>query len=199
MSDHLRVPFAQSMDAAIYARIQKTINRLGYALPCTITAVNGPIVTVQIDVQDGVHTFPPVKCPVSNSKYVREPYQVGDTGCVFPVGVYVGGVSGLGGGNANGVEQGNLSTMMFFPTGSTGYTSADPNKVVMLGPGGAQTGQIGGTAQIIHDSNGITITGGNILITGGNVTVDGPITLKDHIHSDVTVGTSQSGPPVPGH
>jgi len=195
MSDHLRIPFQQSMDKAINRQIMEAIQRLGSALPCKLKSVDGPIATVEILV-DGFN-FPPIQCPINQSKYVREPFQEGDEGVVFPVSVYIGNISGLGGSEQSTyTEQANLSTLMFFACGSTGYQSTDSDKVVVRGPGGVKVGSLSGGATIVADASGITITNGTITLTGGDIVADG-VSLKNHITSLVVPGSGVSGPPVP--
>ena len=174
----------------MHRRIFEEMQRFGGALPCTLKEINGAIVTLNIDIQDGVHTFPPITCPAHQSKYVREPFQPGDTGIVIPMRSYIGNVSGLGGGQSNGQLQGNLSTLVFFPTGATSYQSVDGNMLVLGGPSGTKIGKLGSVCTIVATDVGIVITNGDIVCDG--------ISLKNHLHSGVQSGGDQSGPPVPG-
>ncbi len=64
------------------------------------------------------------------------PTRLGDKGVCFPADVYLGGVSGLGGGTATLTPQGNLSTLMFFATGNNGWIAADPNVLTLYGAAG---------------------------------------------------------------
>lgn len=197
MSDHLRHSFARSMDQAISRQITEAMQQVGHALPCTITSVQGPVVTVQIDIQDGVHTFPPITLPVHSSFYVREPYRAGDTGVVIPMGPYIGNVSDLGGGQSNGHLQANLSSLVFLPVGRKSWAPVDGGKVVILGPTGTQIGEINGACTLIATASGFALTTGDVTVTTGDVIAD-MIHLKTHKHSAVQTGFDESGPPVPG-
>src|ERR1700676_2664742 len=136
MSEHLRIPFAQSLREAIDRRIAEAIQRIGGPLPCTIKSVSGAIVTVTVNVQGPV--WPDVICTSQQSPYVREPLQVGDTGVIFPCAVDIGNVTGLSpSGNSSSDEPTNLSAMVFLPTGSKNYPSVDANRLVLRGPPGA--------------------------------------------------------------
>ena len=92
---------------------QDWLQRLPKEIPCTVTAVNYPFVTVQANMKADPFTLPQVTVPQSQSAYFREPTQIGDEGYLSVSDYYLGGVSGLGGGTADLTPRGNLSTGVF--------------------------------------------------------------------------------------
>ena len=75
--------------------------------------------------------------PVEGSEYIRLPIQVGDKGWVKAADAYLGGVSGLGGGVASLVRQGNLAALVFAPIGNTNFaTVSNANAVTIYGVNG---------------------------------------------------------------
>lgn len=71
-------------------------------------------------------------------EYVRYPIVVGCKGVVFPADAYLGGVSGIGGGTADLALPANLSALVFFPVGNSGWAASEaPTKLVLYGPDGA--------------------------------------------------------------
>jgi len=152
----------ERLNATAIARAQQAIENTGNALPCRVTAVSGAIVTVAFEVQ-GMWTLPPVTIPKAESPWVRMPTQVGDKGVTLPADVYLGGVSGLGGGTADFRQRGNLSALVFVPVSNAGSPPDDPNAAQVCGPNGAivRTTQ-GTTSSIVTDQTGTTITFGSV-------------------------------------
>ena len=191
---------------------------LGKALPCHITAVNGQIVTVAFDLPQGAPwILPEITLPVASSPYDYEPYQVGDTGFTVPADAYLGGISGLGGGQATWKRPGNLDALVFVPVGKQSFTPANPNARIIQGPDGwiAQTTQGDTPCRIVGNQQGITATYGGTVITmqadsmqltaGGHyvlidengVTIDG-ILFDTHVHGGVASGGSDTAGPLNG-
>jgi hypothetical protein len=152
--------------------------------------------------------------PVFGPIYIRYPIQVGDKGVTFPIDVYLGGVSGLGGGTADTTLQGNLSTLVWFPVGNSNWPSVNPNALVLQGPDGVVEQDTGGNTTSTLTPNGVsvsaketyaitagtsitfTVGGHSILINSTGVYIDGVLFLT-HTHSGVESGTDDSGPVVP--
>jgi hypothetical protein len=189
-------------------------------LPCSVvTVVSSGVVTVKFEVQaaDALGaTLPNVTVPVAWPEYVRYPVQPGDKGFCLSADAFLGGVSGLGGGVASLVRQGNLATLAFQPVGSTAWTrTTNADAVVIYGVAGggvALYSDIAGQAvSLVLTKNGITITGnvtlnGNLMIAGavtatGNVTAGqggaASVELLQHRHLS-SGGTGTGGPPQPG-
>lgn len=141
------------------SRAQQAIENTGNALPCRVTKVSGAIVTVEFEVQSSTWTLPPITIPKAESPWVRMPTQVGDKGVTMPADVYLGGISGLGGGTADFRQRGNLSTLVFVPVSNSGSAPDDPDAAQICGPNGAIIRTTTGpTSSIVTDTTGTTIT-----------------------------------------
>ena len=191
---------------------------MGKSLPCHVTAVAGQIVTVAFDLPQGAPwILPEITLPVASSPYDYLPLQVGDTGFTVPADAYLGGISGLGGGQATWTHPGNLDALVFVPVGQKSFTAANANARIIQGPDGwiAQTTQGGTPCSIVGNQQGITLTYGStqivmnsssISMTAGGQTVTlnssgfdiGGILFGTHEHGGVTTGTGNTGGPVAG-
>src|SRR5271170_5012693 len=107
-----KTPLVRSLNQMATRRALDQIAKLGQALPASIVAVSGSIVTVNFDVS-GVYTLPNVTCPKAESEWLRAPTQLGDLGLVIPSDAYLGGISGLGGGTPQFTLQANLSALVW--------------------------------------------------------------------------------------
>lgn len=104
---------------------------MGKSLPCSVVAIDGvtnpsptqklntAIVTVKFEVTD--KGFPLVTMPVVMSHYLRQSVFIGMKGVAIKTNVYLGGVSGLGGGVGDVGLVGNLDGMVFLPIGNTDF------------------------------------------------------------------------------
>lgn len=144
-------------------RAAQEIQKQGRALPCRVTAVTGSIVTVEFEMDTSPWTLPPVTIPKAESPWVRMPTQVGDTGMTMPADVYLGGISGLGGGTASFTRRGNLSALLFVPNSNSDSPPIDQNAAQVQGPNGViNRTTTGTTSEVVTDTNGTTVTfGGN--------------------------------------
>lgn len=149
----------------------------GQAWPCHVVSVDGAIVTIGFDV-GGDFTLPQVTCPIAESRYVRLPVQVGDTGFVMAASARLGGVTDLGAGVAPLVLPSNLGGLVFVPLGRKTWATIDANAVVIQAPNGSKILTDDGASEIIVDTNQVKITQGDVTvtITGGVVTVS-----ADHV------------------
>lgn len=149
----------------------------GQSWPCHVVAVEGAIVTIAFDVS-GDFTLPQVTCPIAESRYVRLPVQVGDTGYAAAAGARLGGVTDLGTGVAPLALPSNLGALVFFPLGRKSWETIDANAVVIQAPNGSKILTDDGASEIIVDTNQVRITQGDVTvtITGGVVTV-----TADHV------------------
>ena len=190
---------------------------MGKSLPCHVTAVAGQIVTVAFDLPQGAPwILPEITIPVASSPYDYEPYQIGDTGFTVPADVYLGGISGIGGGQATWKRPGNIDALVFVPVGKQSFSPANASARIIQGPDGwiAQTTQ-GTTCTAVGNQNGITLTYGSTQIVmnstsisltagGETVTLDSSgleicgILFGTHEHSGVATGSGTSGGPVSG-
>lgn len=194
MADNSRkTPLAATLPAAVRRQIGDVLQLTGYALPCYVKAVAGAIVTVAFDIVTD-RTLPDVTIPILESRYVRLPIQVNDTGVVVPADAYLGGVSGMGGGTASLLQPGNLSALAFLPIGNKNWPEVDSNATNITGPNGAVIKADTGSANFTLTPDGISMSAGGhtVVINSSGVTIDGKVFLG-HEHSGVTSGSSNTG------
>lgn len=213
-----KIPFVSALSRFAENKIDDGNQLLGKSLPCSIKAVvSSSVVTVKFEVQNTDplgQTLPPVTVPVFGPEYIRYPFQVGDKGIVISADAYIGGVSGLGGGVATLVQQGNLATLVFLPIGNKAWApTTSPTATVLYGVNG---GGVTLLSDIMGQDVSVTLTDSGVAIVGdvtlqgdlavtGNVTATGNITagqgtadqvdLLQHFHK---LGTANTTPPVPG-
>jgi hypothetical protein len=215
-----KTPLVRSLNQLAQRRALDAIQELGQALPCSVIAVSGSIVTVKFEVQS-TYTLPSVTVPKAESEWIRTPTQVGDKGFVVPADTYLGGVSGLGGGTAGLSLQANLSALVFLPVASKSFSASDdPNAALIYGPNGVVIRTVAKDSvltvavgvirlhatSIIFDGpvqflNQVSGTGGLIDFGNTNLTTTGTMTansvgLTTHHHTGVTTGGGSTGGPV---
>ncbi|MCM2546200.1 hypothetical protein [Burkholderia glumae] len=169
--NYAKLPLQDSLSRVAIGRAQQAINATGNALPCRVTAVSGSIVTVAFEVT-GIWTLPPITIPKAESPWIRMPTQVGDKGVTMPADVYLGGISGLGGGTADFRRRGNLSALVFVPVSNSGSPPDDPNAAQVCGPNGmiARTTQ-GTESSAVVNQEGVTLTygGASLALTSAGI------------------------------
>lgn len=173
-SNALKIPFARALNQTATNKALNAIQVLGKALPCSVVAVSGSIVTVAFQVQSNF-TIPNVTMPMFGPEYIRYPTQVGDLGVAFPADVRLGSITGLGGGIPDLSLPANLSALVFFPVASTNWSATDnANAVVIYGPDGVILKDTAKTATVTISPNAITLTATNIILNG-ITTINGPL------------------------
>lgn len=213
-----KTPLVRTLNRFVESKATDAELGLGKSLPCSVTeVVSSGVVKVKFEVQSSPlgATLPDATVPVAWPEYVRYPVQVGDKGFVVAADAYLGGVSGLGGGVASLVRQGNLAALAFQPLGNTNWARTPNADAVVIygvqGGGVALLSDIGGQAvSIVLTKDGITIKGdvtldGNLTVNGavtasGNVTAGqggSSVEVLGHTHQNAG-GTGTSGPPTPG-
>lgn len=201
-SNAQKTPIARSLNRLAADRAVDAIQLLGKALPASVVAVNGSIVTIKFEVAS-LYSLPEITCPLAGPEWIRYPTQVGDKGVVLPADTYLGGVSGLGSGVADLTMQANLSAVVFLPIANANWSSTDdPNKIVLYGPNGfvvrdtSGAGKITGTPTdiVIEAPTSITLMAGGheIVINSMGVVIDGRVFLL-HGHSGVQTGGGVTG------
>lgn len=182
-SNALKTPVAIGLELTAQRKVQDAIALLGKALPATVVAVSGSIVTVQFNIQTTLFTLPNVTIAKAESQWIRTPTQVGDHGMVIPSDVYLGGVTGLGGGTADLTQPANLSALVWVPVGNTGWTAApDVNAPFINGPDGV----------ILQDTAGacvLKISSAGVL----TVAINGTVVFTVNAAGIVDTGTLQLG------
>lgn len=196
-----------SVNSAAIKRAIEAINQRGKSLPCRIVEVVGQIVTVEFALDSAPWTLPPITIPVASSPYDYIPYQVGDTGFTVPSDVYLGGISGLGGGTATMTMRGNLSALVFVPVGKKSFIPANANARIIQGPDGwiSQTTEGATPCSIVGNQGGITLTYGStsiamtatsITMTAGGETVT--LSSSGFQNGGVDIGNTHTHPYLPG-
>lgn len=187
MADNYSKLWVQSnLNKTATNRALEAIENTGRALPCSVVAVSGSIVTVKFEVNTGNQTLPNVTMPKAESQWFRAPTQIGDTGMTIPCDVYLGGISGLGGGIARLLQRrGNLSRLMFQPCASTAFAAApDQNKAWVNGPAGAVLSTKDGTVSItVSESEILFKVGGNTWSMTDVLTLATGVVAETHQHS----------------
>jgi hypothetical protein len=160
--DHSKLWFQRNLNQVAVNRASQAIEGLGRALPCRVTAVSGAIVTVEFEVDTAPWVLQPITIPKAESNWLRMPTQIGDLGVTAPADLYLGGISGLGGGTADMRKRGNLSTLYFVPISNANSGPIDQNAAQVQGPNGAIVRTTEGTtSQIVTDQSGTTVTFGS--------------------------------------
>lgn len=207
MMNNIKTPLVDGLQRLISNKIYDALELNGKSLPATIEEVDetGTIVTVNFEIETDFN-LPKVQCPVGYPEYIRFPLQKGDKGFCIPADVYMGGMSGLGGGVAGFNQQANLSTLVWLPCGNTKFSPTDDKqKVVIYGPTGVilrdkdkkcifeLTPQgiritLNGQEYMNFNSNGISLLfgGNNISINGNGITING-------VNSAVEINGGSSG------
>jgi len=119
--------------------------------------------------------------------------------------VYLGGMTGLGGGVANYSRlDANLSTLVFVPLSNTNFPAVDANAYNITGPNGAVIKDDKGSSVITLTPDSITLAHGSnsVVISGSGITITGTLTINgkaylSHEHSGVATGSSNTGGVVP--
>ena len=174
-------------------RIHDATQLAGKALPSEVVAIpepGVPIVTVKF-LLTGIFTLPTVTLPVAGSTYFRPPTQIGDLGVVFPADVYIGGVSGLGGGGADLSQRANLSTLVWFAIGNKNWSAVDPNVFTLFGPNGVTLRDSGSASLLLLTPDSIELSTPVVNLGG----TGGPAVARigDRVVTDTGSGTIVSG------
>lgn len=154
--------FQQKANQLAINRISQAIENQGYALPCHVVKVTGAVVTVAFDVQNSPQSLPKITIPKAESPWIRMPTQVGDKGVTMPADVYLGGISGIGGGTATMTRRGNLSTLVFVPVSNANSAPIDQGAAQIQGPNGViNRTTTGTTSEVATNTSGTTVTFGS--------------------------------------
>lgn len=196
---------AQNIALAMQARVGAAIQKAGWNLPCKVVAISddGLNVTASIQVTNANLQFSNVTVPISQSRYIRMPIQIGDFGYLVSNDISLGSVTGKQNAVPVWGQSGNYEqNMAFVPITNVQTFPLSPNinAVLIQGPQGVV---------ITDDTNGstITLTATGIVMQSGSSSItinhDGDIdivgTLKingkaylSHEHGGVTTGTNFS-------
>jgi len=185
--------FQDSSNRTNIRRASEAIAQLGRALPSRVTAVSGSIVTVEFEVNATPWNLPPVTIPKAESQWIRAPTQVGDYGLTVPADVYLGGISGLGGGTADMSRRSPLTALVWVPVAAKAFPSVNTNAACIYGPDGAVIRDSGSNSVITVLPSSITLKVGSntsIVIVDGSVTINAAtIYLNGNIAQSAGAGT----------
>jgi hypothetical protein len=179
-SNNQKTPLVDGLNRFVSAKFTDASELEGKALPASVLAVDptNTIVTVKFEIQSDLKLPGMIQCPVGLPEWIRYPWPQGTPGFVISSDVYLGGMSGLGGGTATWQQLPNLTNIVWFPCGNTeNDPTEDPNKVVIYGPDGV----------IIRDrgNNGPGYNGSAVQIkvdSAGNVTIWGAKSLTTDVY-----------------
>ncbi len=213
--DFAKLWFQRSLNDLAITRAGQAIESQGRALPCRVTSVTGKIVTVAFEMDTSPWTLQPITIPKAESQWLTLPTQEGDLGMTMPADVYLGGVSGLGGGTASFRKRGNLTALVFVPIGQKSFTPIDPNAAQLQGPNGAILRTTDGNSSCVVNESGVTLTygttslvlndagvemtfgGQTIVLNGSGLLINGQ-SYQAHTHGYLPGSGSkvQSDPPI---
>jgi hypothetical protein len=208
MTNAQKTPLARALENFTTAKALDQIALLGKALPASVVAVNGSIVTVKFEIQSTTVTLPNVTVPKAESQWFRAPTQIGDLGVVIPADVSIGAISGLGASSAATLSRvPNLSALQWLPTGNKGWsTPPDPNKAFINGPNGVVIQDTSGACVVTASSAGVftvaingvvifTVNSSGATMPSGSDLVIGSVGATNHTHGGVQSGSDYTGPP----
>lgn len=192
-----RLPLQESLNRLAINRALEAMGTQGASLPCRVVAVQGSIVTVAFEVQSGF-AIPNITIPKLESAWIRSPTQVGDLGMTVPCDVYLGGISGLGGGTATLQRRNNLATLAWLPVASTGFSAVNTSQAFVSGPSGAVVQTQDGTVSMVVSESGVAITVGGKTwsFTAAGFTASDSIVFETHVHGGVQSGSSTTTGPL---
>lgn len=181
MSVEEKLWLQRNINKTAEVRAKQEILKRGLSLPCKVLSVSGQLVTISFEIVGSPWNFPQITIPKAEDPYNMSPTQPGDFGVTISSDVYLGGISGQGGGTADFSRRGNLgATLLWMPVGNKSKSLTDPNIGQSLGPSGWVMGESGGNTLFANStgtgaSNGASGTftnssGNTLTIVNGIVT-----------------------------
>lgn len=194
-NNSFKSPIAPNLNRVADLRAGDAIQLTGQAYPCTVqTIVSSGIVTVAFQVAGP--TLPNATIPVAWSEFVRPSIYVGMKGVAMAASARLGGVTGLGLGQAPLGAVSNLGALIFVPLGNTAWAQTNAAQTVVIGgPDGLRVQDETGASIGLFSASGITLSshGHTITITASGITLDGT-EWATHAHTNVQSGSSETGP-----
>jgi hypothetical protein len=202
--NYQKTPVGPSLSRIGMQAAATAIQQFGRALPCTVTAVSGQMVTVKFEVNTPF-TLYPITIPIIGSQWLRIPVQKDDQGMTVACDTYLGGISGLGGGVATMTPRLNMTSLAFAHISQTTWpASPNPNAAWINGPDGAILSDTAMTTSVVVDPTAGTITfkaGGKTwtMSSAGFTMADGVVAeYHDHDYYPGTGTETTTGPPLQG-
>lgn len=175
-----KTPIARTLEQWSQRKVRSALDLLGKSLPASVVSRDGAIVTVKFELASTVpFTLPNVTVPLIGSEFIRLPINKGVMGFVISADVYLGGVSGLGGGTADLSTPSNLGALVFVPIGNKNWSApTDVDATELYGPHGVILRNMDSTGVVKVTATNITLTFGanSITIDNAGIHLVGPIT-----------------------
>lgn len=200
MDQSRKLPIYSSLVETARKTSTRAVHMDGRSMPATVVSVSGSIVTVNFEL-DSDFTIPQIQVPVFGAEYIRQPIQKGCKGVVIASDYYLGAMSGLGPGRAKLPKRGNLSNLVFFPIGNSGWQSADQDTLTMYGVSGVKIlDKLGGSSYVSVGDEAITLSNGSatVKLTGGNVEITGTLVINGQQYTAHTHSNGNEGNPTGG-
>lgn len=164
--DDLKIPLPRSLDKIAQQRSNDPTALAGKDWPCEVVEVTGQIVKVKFLVQSPFNVNQSTM-PIDTGINDWVPVKIGTQGVAKSADVYLGGVSGLGGGTANLVRRSNLSMLVFHPVSNKAWKPPS-----VQGVADQNTRAVGGDKAVLYGKNGDAYTfvddQGNAWLVGKN-------------------------------
>jgi hypothetical protein len=189
-SDNSRkTPLVASLNTIAAQRAADAVFAQSREYPGRVESTNGQLVTASFQVfgqpfAGTSGTLKNVTVPIATSVYDWIPLQPQDLGVFKKSDVYLGGISGLGGGTADYTPRGNLSTLFFVPVSNKAWTvpsvaNGDTAIRVSQGPHGFGAQDTQGNTTLLLDGQNSKVTvavknGATVVIEGTKVTITVP-------------------------
>lgn len=193
-----KLNYAKSMNNFAENKINDQLQIQGRALPAVVVAQSGKMITVSVSI-NSEFTIPELTIPIMGPEYVRYPMQAGDKGVVLPMGTYIGGMSGQGGGTADLTVPQNLSALVYLPFSNTEWADVDPNVVTVYGPEGVTLRDADSNTTFLLAPDSIAIkTVSNFTVTvGGTVLTLTPTGWRlEGINGELVDGAGTTSPAI---
>lgn len=200
MSAAQKLNLNKSLNNFAQNKIDDTAQVAGRPLPAVVVAQSGKMVTVSVSLNSGF-TIPELTVPIFGPEYVRYPMQPGDKGMLLNMGIYIGGMSGQGGGVADLTVPQNLSALVYLPISNTEWESVDPNVVTIYGPEGVTIRDAESNTTFVLTPDAIAIVApGNFNITVGGTIINLTPTgwSISGVNGELTDGGGTTSPAVMG-
>lgn len=200
MDQSRKLPIYSSLIETARKASTRAVHMDGRSMPATVVSVSGSIATVNFELESDF-TIPQIAVPIFGAEYIRQPIQNGCKGVVFASDYYLGAMSGLGPGRATLPKRGNLSNLVFFPIGNSGWSPVDDDTLTMYGVSGVKIlDKLGGSSYVEVEEGAITLSNGDasIKLDGGNVEITGTLVINGQTYTAHTHTNGNQGSPTGG-
>lgn len=184
MDQSRKLPIYSSLIETARKASTRAVHMDGRSMPATVVSVSGSIATVNFELESDF-TIPQIAVPIFGAEYIRQPIQKGCKGVVIASDYYLGAMSGLGPGRATLPKRGNLSNLVFFPIGNSGWEGVDPDTLTMYGVSGVKIlDKLDGSSYVEVEEGAITLE------SAGSIDNDAPVVTASE---NFSVGNGATG------